>query len=60
MTMSDDVLQITTVNKVRLLTLNRPDRRNAMSKALASALRAAIIAADVDTDVSVVAITGAG
>jgi enoyl-CoA hydratase len=60
MTMSDDVLQITTANKVRLLTLNRPDRRNAMSKALASALRAAIIAADVDPDVSVVAITGAG
>jgi enoyl-CoA hydratase/carnithine racemase len=58
--MNDDVLQITTANKVRLLTLNRPDRRNALSKVLSSALRAAIIAADVDSDVSVVAITGAG
>jgi enoyl-CoA hydratase/carnithine racemase len=58
--MNDDVLQITTANKVRLLTLNRPDRRNALSKALSSARRAPIIAADVEPDVSVVAITGAG
>jgi len=29
MTTDHDVLQITTANKVRLLTLNRPDRRNA-------------------------------
>jgi len=60
MTTDDDVLQITTANKVRLLTLNRPDRRNALSKALSSALRSAIIAADVDPEVSVLAITGAG
>jgi enoyl-CoA hydratase len=60
MTTDEEVLKITTANKVRLLTLNRPDRRNALSKALSSALRSAIIAADVDPDVSVVAITGAG
>jgi enoyl-CoA hydratase len=60
MTTNDDVLKITTASKVRLLTLNRPDRRNALSKDLSAALRSAIIAADVDPEVSVVAITGAG
>ena len=60
MTTDDDVLVTTTANKVRLLTLNRPERRNALSRALASALRSAIMAADVDGEVSLVAITGAG
>ena len=58
--MADDVLKISTAEKVRLLTLNRPERRNALSKPLLGALRSAIIAADVDPDVSLVAITGAG
>lgn len=59
--MSDsDILKIETAGKVRLLTLNRPDRRNALSRDLSQALRRAIIAADTDNDVSVVAITGAG
>jgi enoyl-CoA hydratase/carnithine racemase len=60
MTADDDILKITTNDKVRLLTLNRPERRNALSKALQSALRSAIIAADTDPDVSLVAITGTG
>jgi 1,4-dihydroxy-2-naphthoyl-CoA synthase len=55
-----DILKIETRDKIRLLTLNRPDRRNALSRDLSQALRKAIIAADVDNDVSVVAITGAG
>ena len=59
--MSDaDILKIETKDKIRLLTLNRPDRRNALSHDLSQALRRAIIAADVDDDVAVVAITGAG
>ena len=58
--MSDDILQIETRNRIRLLTLNRPERRNALSRDLAQALRRAIIAADTDNEVSVVAITGAG
>ena len=59
--MSDaDILKIETKDRIRLLTLNRPDRRNALSRDLSQALRKAIIAADVDNDVSVVAITGAG
>src|SRR5436309_10387778 len=55
-----DVLKITTTNKVRLLTLNRPQRRNALSKEMLASLRAAIIAADVDADIAIVAVTGAG
>ncbi len=60
MTIEADVLRITTTDKVRLLTLNRPQRRNALSRALMQALRSAVIAADVDPEVVVVAITGAG
>ncbi len=60
MTTEDHVLEITTANRVRLLTLNRPQRRNALSKALMQALRSAVLAADVDPEVAVVAITGAG
>ena len=60
MSNADEVLKITTANKVCLLTLNRPERRNALSKELQAALRGALIAADVDPEVAVVAITGAG
>lgn len=60
--MSDDAdcLKIETRDRVRLLTLNRPDRRNAMSRELGNRLRRAVIAADRDPDVYLVAITGAG
>ncbi|HEY1362960.1 MAG TPA: enoyl-CoA hydratase-related protein [Xanthobacteraceae bacterium] len=57
---SDDVLEIGTADKVRLLTLNRPERRNALSRELQAALRAAVLAADIDADVAVLAIIGAG
>src|SRR5262245_38228456 len=60
MTAEEDVLKITTTNKIRLLTLNRPERRNALSKDLLATLRTAIIAADTDPEVSLVALTGAG
>jgi enoyl-CoA hydratase len=60
MTTEDDVLKITIANKILLLTLNRPERRNALSKPLLAALRTALIAADTDPEVSLVAITGAG
>lgn len=45
---------------VRLLTLNRPDRRNALSVALVRALREALEAADRDRAVRAVVVTGAG
>src|SRR6185436_17985608 len=54
------VLLSKTENGVCLLTLNRPESRNALSLELRSAFRQAILDADDDPDISVVAITGAG
>jgi methylglutaconyl-CoA hydratase len=45
---------------VLTLTLNRPDKRNALSSALIEALHQALDAADLDADVRVVVLTGAG
>lgn len=45
---------------VCLLTLNRPDRRNAISDAMTAALGEAVLDADRNPDVAVIAITGAG
>jgi enoyl-CoA hydratase/carnithine racemase len=47
-------------DKVCLLTLNRPERRNAISDALTAALGEAVLDADRNPDVAVIAITGAG
>jgi enoyl-CoA hydratase/carnithine racemase len=57
---SEPVLLTTKRDGICLLTLNRPQRRNAMSLELGDALREAILDADDDPDVSLVAITGAG
>jgi len=45
---------------VARLTINRPERRNAMSWAVLTELRQAIAEAKADTDVRVVVLTGAG
>ena len=45
---------------VRTLTLNRPDRRNALNVALLEALRAEIAAAAADPDARCLILTGAG
>jgi methylglutaconyl-CoA hydratase len=45
---------------VALLTLNRPEKRNALNDALISDLKASLHEADVDDAVRVVVITGAG
>lgn len=62
--MSDQVLLIEDapdgVEGVRLLTLNRPKRRNALSPELVRTLALALRAADTDEDVRAVVITGAG
>ena len=42
------------------LTLNRPDKRNALSSALVEALHDALDSADLDAEVRVVMLTGAG
>jgi enoyl-CoA hydratase len=47
-------------NRVALITLNDPDRRNAVTADISSALRAAVEAAQDDADVHAVIVTGAG
>jgi methylglutaconyl-CoA hydratase len=45
---------------VLTLTLNRPDKRNALGSALVEALHGALDSADLDAEVRVVVLTGAG
>ena len=49
-----------TAGGVATLTLNRPEKRNALSEGLISALKAALAEADRDPQVRVIAIRGAG
>ena len=60
MTASAEPLLTATDGGVRRLTLNRPDKRNALSAELIAALKAALRDADADDAVRVVAIEGAG
>ena len=57
---NSDILQVRIENHICLLTLNRPDARNALSSALSLAISEAVIEADYNPDVFMVAITGAG
>ncbi|HUB95540.1 MAG TPA: enoyl-CoA hydratase/isomerase family protein [Stellaceae bacterium] len=57
--MGDGII-IATEDRIRVLTLNRPERRNAMSSELSSELREAILDADADPAIFLVAITGSG
>lgn len=54
-----DVLLIDTTDRVRTLTLNRPQARNALSSALRTEFYAALHEAEADDDVDVVILTGA-
>src|SRR5206468_3674878 len=45
---------------VAVLTMNRPERRNAMSGAMTAAMARALADADVDDEVGCVVLTGAG
>jgi enoyl-CoA hydratase len=56
---SDDVLLIDTTDRIRTLTLNRPQSRNALSAALRKQFFAALRAAEADEAVDVVILTGA-
>ncbi len=53
-------LQIADANRVRTLTLDRPEALNAFNEALYDATAEALLAAAVDPDVAVVLITGRG
>ena len=47
-------------DRVALITVNDPDRRNAVTAEISAALRAAVDAAEANTDVHAVIVTGAG
>jgi len=53
-------LQARIEDRVAILTMNRPERRNALSGAMISALSATLRAVEADPDVGCVVITGAG
>lgn len=55
-----EILKVETAGRVRMLTLSRPDVRNALNTALNDAIAEAVIVADHDPDVYAIAITGAG
>ena len=54
-----DVLSEQRDHGVAVVTLNRPDRRNALSAALLSALRARVAELDASEDVRAIVLTGA-
>jgi len=56
---NEDVLLTETTDRVRTLTLNRPEARNALSSALRKQFFAALREAEGDADVDVVILTGA-
>ncbi|WP_458084685.1 enoyl-CoA hydratase/isomerase family protein [Streptomyces malaysiensis] len=55
-----DVLLVEDRGPVRVLTLNRPDKLNALNTALTRALSTALTAAEDDSEVRAVVLTGAG
>jgi 2-(1,2-epoxy-1,2-dihydrophenyl)acetyl-CoA isomerase len=55
-----DIIKLTDVGHVRTIALNRPEKKNALSDALAWGVVAAIEAAAHDDNVWVIAITGVG
>jgi len=55
----DPVLLIDVSDRVAVVTLNRPDARNALSRELLAALPEGIAACDADDDVDVIILTGA-
>jgi enoyl-CoA hydratase len=57
--MSDRVL-VEVENHVALITVNDPERRNAVTAEISAALRAAVDAAEANTDVHALIVTGAG
>lgn len=58
--MTDSVLRYDVEDGVATLTLNRPDKRNALNSSLVAALKEGLDRAEADDSVRVVALTGAG
>lgn len=60
MTASEGVVRVRHDGAIAWITLNRPEKRNALNEALIAALKVALEAADADPEVRVVALTGEG
>ncbi len=60
MTSTEQELLVSTEGHVRLLRLNRPARRNALSRSLTVAISTAILEAEEDSGVRVIVLTGTG
>ena len=58
--MTETVLSETPAEGVRQITMNRPDRRNALDRATYQGLIDALVAADADASIRAVVLTGAG
>ena len=58
--MSDDPVRYEASDRVATITLNRPERLNAINASLPRALREAVERADADPDVHVIVLQGAG
>ena len=57
---SSDVVRIENHGAVRVISMNRPDKLNALNTALLVALRDALVAADQDDSVRALVLTGEG
>ena len=58
--MTDEVVLYRTVGPVATITINRPERRNAISREVTSALYESLARAEADDSVTVMVLTGAG
>jgi len=58
--MSDDILQVETIGEIQRVTLNRPDRLNAINHPMAEQLLAYFEARRRDTATRVIIVRGAG
>ena len=58
--MSDDILQVETIGEIQRVTLNRPDRLNAINQPMAEQLLAYFEARRRDTNTRVIIVRGAG
>jgi enoyl-CoA hydratase/carnithine racemase len=59
-TNASSIVTVAIDGHIALLTLNRPERRNALSDAMIAALGTAVLEADRDPAVALIAITGSG
>lgn len=60
MTVVEDELLVRTEEQIRILTLNRPQARNAINPSLGRSLHLALVAADADPDVRCILLTATG